>query len=89
MLDGESARIGGKAICSRIGASRRKVDEYVVPRLIAVGLCLVFRIPLVGGLARLVAVLLGLKAPPEEDAADALAVAITHIQASRSKAIPR
>jgi crossover junction endodeoxyribonuclease RuvC len=39
--------------------------------------------------ARLVAVLLGLKAPPEEDAADALAVAITHIQASRSKAIPR
>ena len=38
---------------------------------------------------RLITALLGLKAPPEEDAADALAVAITHIQASRSKAIPR
>jgi crossover junction endodeoxyribonuclease RuvC len=38
---------------------------------------------------RLVAALLGLKAPPEEDAADALAVAITHIQASRSKAMTR
>ncbi len=36
---------------------------------------------------RLVAVLLGLKAPLEEDAADALAVAITHIQASRSRAL--
>jgi Holliday junction resolvasome RuvABC endonuclease subunit len=33
--------------------------------------------------------MLGLKTPPEEDAADALAVAITHIQASRSKAITR
>ena len=33
---------------------------------------------------RLVMALLGLKAVPEEDAADALAVAITHIQASRS-----
>ena len=40
-------------------------------------------------LGRLVTALLGLKAPPEEDAADALAVAITHIQASRSKAIAR
>jgi len=39
--------------------------------------------------ARLIAALLGLKSPPEEDAADALAVAITHIQASRSKAIKR
>jgi len=38
---------------------------------------------------RLVSALLGLKTPPEEDAADALAVAITHIQASRSKAISR
>jgi crossover junction endodeoxyribonuclease RuvC len=38
---------------------------------------------------RLITALLGLKAPPEEDAADALAVAITHIQASRSKAINR
>jgi crossover junction endodeoxyribonuclease RuvC len=38
---------------------------------------------------RLVSALLGLKQPPEEDAADALAVAITHIQASRSKAIGR
>ena len=37
--------------------------------------------------ARLITALLGLKEPPEEDAADALAVAITHIQASRSKAI--
>ena len=36
---------------------------------------------------RLVAVLLGLSEPPEEDAADALAVAITHIQASRSLAL--
>ena len=36
---------------------------------------------------RLVSALLALKHPPEEDAADALAVAITHIQASRSKAI--
>jgi crossover junction endodeoxyribonuclease RuvC len=38
---------------------------------------------------RLVTALLGLKTPPEEDAADALAVAITHIQASRSKALGR
>ena len=38
---------------------------------------------------RLVAALLGLKAPPEEDSADALAVAITHIQASRSQALGR
>ena len=36
---------------------------------------------------RLVVALLGLSAPPEEDAADALAVAITHIQASRSRAL--
>jgi crossover junction endodeoxyribonuclease RuvC len=34
---------------------------------------------------QLVRALLGLSAPPEEDAADALAVAITHIQASRSR----
>lgn len=33
---------------------------------------------------RLVTALLGLGTPPEEDAADALAVAITHIQAFRS-----
>jgi crossover junction endodeoxyribonuclease RuvC len=38
---------------------------------------------------RLITAMLGLKTPPEEDAADALAVAITHIQASRSKAISR
>jgi len=38
---------------------------------------------------RLITALLGLASPPEEDAADALAVAITHIQASRSKAISR
>jgi Holliday junction resolvasome RuvABC endonuclease subunit len=38
---------------------------------------------------RLVGALLGLKEPPEEDAADALAVAITHIQATRSKGIAR
>ncbi|MGB9340959.1 MAG: crossover junction endodeoxyribonuclease RuvC [Polyangiales bacterium] len=38
---------------------------------------------------RLVTAVLGLKAPPEEDAADALAVAITHIQASRSKGVGR
>ena len=38
---------------------------------------------------RLVSAVLGLKTSPEEDAADALAVAITHIQASRSKAISR
>lgn len=38
---------------------------------------------------RLVMALLGLKAAPEEDAADALAVAITHIQASRSRGIGR
>lgn len=36
-------------------------------------------------IGRLVTGLLGLTEPPEEDAADALAVAITHIQASRSK----
>ena len=36
-------------------------------------------------IGRLVTALLGLTEPPEEDAADALAVAITHIQASRSK----
>lgn len=38
---------------------------------------------------RLVTALLGLDSPPEEDAADALAVAITHIQASRSKGLGR
>jgi len=38
---------------------------------------------------RLVTALLGLKEPPEEDADDALAVAITHIQASRSQALGR
>ncbi|MDH3655294.1 MAG: crossover junction endodeoxyribonuclease RuvC [Myxococcales bacterium] len=38
---------------------------------------------------RLITALLGLKTPPEEDAADALAVAITHIQAYRSKALGR
>ena len=38
---------------------------------------------------RLVSALLGLRAPPEEDAADALAVAITHIQASRSARLGR
>ena len=36
---------------------------------------------------RLVATLLGLGAPPEVDASDALAVAITHIQAFRSGAV--
>ena len=35
----------------------------------------------------LIMALLGLQAPPEEDAADALAVAITHIQASRSRTL--
>jgi crossover junction endodeoxyribonuclease RuvC len=39
--------------------------------------------------ARLIAALLGLETTPDEDAADALAVAITHIQASRSKALGR
>ena len=38
---------------------------------------------------RLVTALLGLRAPPQEDAADALAVAITHIQASRSAGLSR
>ena len=38
-------------------------------------------------IGRLVTALLGLKSPPEEDAADALAVAITHIQASRSRSL--
>jgi crossover junction endodeoxyribonuclease RuvC len=38
---------------------------------------------------RLVSALLALREPPEEDAADALAVAITHIQATRSKGIGR
>ena len=38
---------------------------------------------------RLVTALLGLRAAPEEDAADALAVAITHIQASRSSHLGR
>ena len=38
---------------------------------------------------RLVTALLGLREPPEEDAADALAVAITHIQASRSASVRR
>lgn len=36
---------------------------------------------------RLITAMLGLKVAPEEDAADALAVAITHIQASRSSAL--
>ena len=38
---------------------------------------------------RLVMALLGLREAPEEDAADALAIAITHIQASRSKSLGR
>lgn len=38
---------------------------------------------------RLVMALLALKEAPEEDAADALAIAITHIQASRSQALGR
>lgn len=38
---------------------------------------------------RLVTALLGLRAAPQEDAADALAVAITHIQASRSARLAR
>jgi len=38
---------------------------------------------------RLIVALLGLKEAPQEDAADALAVAITHIQASRSSAMTR
>ena len=38
---------------------------------------------------RLVTALLGLREPPQEDAADALAVAITHIQASRSAPVRR
>lgn len=38
---------------------------------------------------RLVTALLGLRAAPEEDEADALAVAITHIQASRSARLGR
>lgn len=38
---------------------------------------------------RLVTALLGLREPPQEDAADALAVAITHIQASRSGSVRR
>jgi crossover junction endodeoxyribonuclease RuvC len=40
-------------------------------------------------LGRLVTTLLALEALPEEDAADALAVAITHIQASRSLLLTR
>ena len=40
-------------------------------------------------IGRLVTALLGLRTPPEEDAADALAVAITHIQASRSRGLKR
>ena len=40
-------------------------------------------------IGRLVTALLGLEAPPEEDSADALAVAITHIQAARSASIGR
>ena len=40
-------------------------------------------------IGRLVSALLGLKAAPDEDAADALAVAITHIQASRSARLSR
>jgi len=40
-------------------------------------------------MVRLVTAILGLDAPPEEDAADALAVAITHIQASRSRPLLR
>ena len=39
--------------------------------------------------AHLVTALLGLETSPEENAADALAIAITHIQASRSKALAR
>jgi crossover junction endodeoxyribonuclease RuvC len=39
-------------------------------------------------IGRLVTALLGLKTPPEEDAADALAVAITHIQAMRGARVP-
>ena len=56
MLDRQTARIGDEIFRCGIGAGQRSVDEYVVPRLIAVRLCLVLGIPLVVGLAELIAV---------------------------------
>ena len=56
MLDRQPARIGNQTLRCCISAARRPVDQYVVPRLIAVWLCLVLGVPFLIGLTEVVAV---------------------------------
>ena len=56
MLDRQPARVGNQTLRGCIGAARRPVDQYVVPRLIAVWLCLVLGVPFLIGLTEVVAV---------------------------------
>ena len=56
MLDRQPARIGNQTLRCCIGAARHPVDQNVVPRLIAVWLCLVPGVPFLVGLTEVVAV---------------------------------
>ena len=56
MLDRQPARIGNQTLRCCIGAARHPVDQNVVPRLIAVWLCLVLGVPFLVGLTEVVAV---------------------------------
>ena len=56
MLDRQPVRIGNQTLRCCIGARRRPVGQYVVPRLIAVWLCLVLGVPFLIGLTEVVAV---------------------------------
>ena len=56
MSDWQSGCIRHEVFRCRVRASRRSVDEHVVPWLIAAGLCLVPEIPLVSGPAEFVEV---------------------------------
>ena len=56
MLNRQSARVGNQTLRCCIGAARRAVDQYVVPRLIAVWLCLVLGVPFLIGLTEVFAV---------------------------------
>ena len=56
MVNRQPTRIVNEIFRCCIGAGRRSVDKYVIPRLIAVRLCLVLGIPRVVCLAGLIAV---------------------------------
>ena len=56
MLDRQPARIGNQTLRCCIGAARGAVDQYVVPRLIAVWLCLVLGVPFLIGPTEVVTV---------------------------------